>query len=219
MLRSVLPGLPVLREALGRQMHLLPAVVVLGLVASTLEGVGIGLVIPMLSIIVGQEDGSQMSGLSAFFQKVGSGLDNGERLVVISAVILALIVLKNILAFSNTVLTTFIYGKASHAIRSALSEQLLRVGYPFFLKQDPGRLLNIISNESWRASDAVQTVLGAIVNASAAVILLIFLLLLSWQMTLLVAFGLAMVQLAHAVLSASLKAPSRSVTFNNSALA
>ncbi|WP_163269970.1 ABC transporter ATP-binding protein [Chelativorans alearense] len=219
MLRLVLPGLPVLREALGQQLRLLPAVVVLGLVAAALEGVGIGLVIPMLGIIVGHEDGSQMSGLSAFFQEVGSGLDNGERLVVISAVILALIVLKNILAFSNTVLTTFIYGKASHSIRSALSEQLLRVGYPFFLQQDPGRLLNVISNESWRASDAVQTVLGAIVNASAAIILLAFLLLLSWKMTLLVAFGLAVVQLAHAVLSASLKAPSRSVTSHNSALA
>ncbi|WP_159591358.1 ABC transporter ATP-binding protein [Chelativorans xinjiangense] len=219
MLRLVLPGSPVLREALGQQLRLLPAVVVLGLVAAALEGVGIGLVIPMLGIIVGHEDGAQMSGLSAFFQEVGSGLGNGERLVVISAVILALIVLKNILAFSNTVLTTFIYGKASHSIRSALSEQLLRVGYPFFLQQDPGRLLNVISNESWRASDAVQTVLGAIVNASAAIILLAFLLLLSWKMTLLVAFGLAVVQLAHAVLSASLKAPSRSVTSHNSALA
>ncbi|MCT7373973.1 ABC transporter ATP-binding protein [Chelativorans salis] len=219
MLRLVLPGLPVLRNALGGHLRLLPAVVVLGLVASALEGVGIGLVIPMLSIIVGHDDSSQMSSFSAFFQKVGSGFDNGERLIVISAIIVALIVLKNILAFSNTVLTTFIYGKASHSIRSALSEQLLRVGYPFFLQQDPGRLLNIISNESWRASDAVQTVLGAIVNASAAVILLAFLLLLSWQMTLLVAFGLAAVQLAHAVLSASLKAPSRSVTSHNSALA
>ncbi|TJU93297.1 MAG: ABC transporter ATP-binding protein, partial [Mesorhizobium sp.] len=101
----------------------------------------------------------------------------------------------------------------------ALAERLLSVGYPFFLKESPGRLLNIISNESWRASDAMQGVLGAIVSASAAVILLAFLLLLSWQMTLLVMLGLALVQAAHMVLSAHLKGPSRSVAARNSALA
>jgi subfamily B ATP-binding cassette protein MsbA len=171
-----------------------------------------------LSIIAGQ-DATGMRGLSAAFQQVGSELDNEQRLVAIAAVILLLVLLKNVFAYSNTVLTTFMYGKASHTIRSALSQQLLKVGYPFFLEQNPGRLLNIISNESWRASDAVQTVLAAIVNTSAAIILLAFLLLLSWQMTLFVAFGLAVVQLAHAALSATLKAPSRSVTSHNSELA
>ena len=142
--------------------------VILGLGSAALEGAGIGLVIPMLSIIAGHENDAGMSGLSAVFQQVGSGLDDGERLIVIAVIVLALITLKNVLAFSNTVLTTFIYGKASHSIRSALSQQLLSIGYPFFLQQSPGRLLNIISNKSWRASDAIQTVLASIVSASAA---------------------------------------------------
>lgn len=214
-----LPGFQVLHHTLGRQWRLLAAVVVLGLCSAVLEGAGIGLIIPMLSIIAGQQDNAGASGLSAIFEQVGSGFDDEERLMVISVVVLVLITLKNILAFANTILTNFIYGKASHAIRSALADQLLKIGYPFFLQQSPGRLLNIISNESWRASDAIQTVLAATVNASAAVILLGFLLLLSWQMTLCVALGLVLVQLAHAVLSASLKTPSRTVTSLNSELA
>ncbi|NRP73288.1 Heterocyst differentiation ATP-binding protein HepA [Ensifer psoraleae] len=219
MLRFLLPGLEVLRDALGRQMRLLPAVVVLGLASAALEGAGIGLIIPMLGIIAGNQDAAGLNGISAAFQQVGAGLDDGQRLLAITAVVLALITLKNILAFANTLLTTFIYGKASHAIRSALSDQLLRIGYPFFLQQSPGRLLNIISNESWRASDAIQTVLAALVHGSAAVILLAFLLLLSWQMTLFVALGLVLVQLVHAALSATLKGPSREVTSFNSELA
>ncbi|MCZ4089286.1 ABC transporter ATP-binding protein [Sinorhizobium psoraleae] len=219
MLRFLLPGLEVLHDALGRQMRLLPAVVVLGLASAALEGAGIGLIIPMLGIIAGNQDAAGLNGISAAFQQVGAGLDDGQRLLAITAAVLALITLKNILAFANTLLTTFIYGKASHAIRSALSDQLLRIGYPFFLQQSPGRLLNIISNESWRASDAIQTVLAALVNGSAAVILLAFLLLLSWQMTLFVALGLVLVQLAHAALSATLKGPSREVTSFNSELA
>lgn len=219
-MRLMPPSLPMLRRALGRkQLRLLPAVVVLGLLSAALEGFGIGLIIPLLNIIMGQQGQTGMAGFSAVFQHVGSSLSERDRLIVISVAILGSIVLKNLFAFANTLLTTFIYGKASHSIRSALSEQLLRVGYPFFLQQSPGRLLNIISNESWRASDAIQITLGAIVNASAAIILLAFLLLLSWQMTLLVTLGLALVQVAHAVLSANLKAPSRSVASRNSQLA
>jgi subfamily B ATP-binding cassette protein MsbA len=216
MLKFFLPGLQLLRHALGQQMRLLPVVVFLGLGSAVLEGAGIGLIIPMLGIIGGQKDPSGMGGLSAAFQQMGSGLDDRQRLLVIAAAVLALITLKNVLAFANTALTNFIYGKAGHAIRSALADQLLKIGYPFFLQESPGRLLNIISNESWRASDAIQTALAAIVNASAAIILLAFLLLLSWQMTLCVAVGLVLIQIAHAVLSAGLKLPSRDVTsFNN----
>lgn len=219
MLRLLIPGLQVLRDALGRQLRLLPLVVLLGLASAALEGAGIGLIIPMLGIIAGSGDPAGLSGISAFFQQVGAGLEDGERLLAIAAAALALIMLKNVLVFANTVLTTFIYGKASHSIRSALSDQLLRIGYSFFLQENPGRLLNIISNESWRASDAIQTTVAAIVNASAAVILLTFLVLLSWQMTLFVALGLILVQLAHAALSATLKEPSRDVTTYNSELA
>ncbi|MCF6098778.1 ABC transporter ATP-binding protein/permease [Mesorhizobium muleiense] len=220
MMRLVPPSLPMLRRALGgKQLRLLPAVVMLGLASAALEGFGIGLIIPLLGIIMGQGDQTGMAGFSAVFQHFGSDLSERDRLIVISVAILGSIVLKNVFAFANTLLTTFIYGKASHSIRSALSEQLLRVGYPFFLQQSPGRLLNIISNESWRASDAIQIMLTAIVSASAAIILLAFLLLLSWQMTLLVTLGLVVVQIAHAVLSANLKAPSRSVASRNSDLA
>ncbi|WP_041414961.1 ABC transporter ATP-binding protein [Sinorhizobium fredii] len=219
MLRFLMPSLQLLRDALGRHVRLLPFVVVLGLASAALEGAGIGLIIPMLGIIADNDGSTGLSGISAVFEEVGAGLDKGDRLLALAVAILALIVLKNVLAFANTVLTNFIYGKASHSVRSALANQLLRIGYPFFLQQNPGRLLNIISNESWRASDAIQTVLGAMVNASAAVILLAFLLLLSWQMTLFVALGLVIVQVAHAALSATLKGPSRNVTSFNSDLA
>jgi subfamily B ATP-binding cassette protein MsbA len=211
--------MPLLRQALGRQRHLIPAIVLLGLVSAALEGFGIGLVIPMLSIIMGQGGTGPSTGLSALLLSAGLGLDEGERLLAIAALIFVLILLKNAFGFANSTLVTFVYGKASHSIRSALADQLLKVGYPFFLRESPGRLLNIISNESWRASDAVQAVLFAIVSTTAAIILLAFLLLLSWKMTLLVALGLGFVQLAHAALSASLNAPSRGVTARNHALA
>ncbi len=219
MLEFVTSSFQLLRQALGKRLGLVAVVVVLGLSSAVLEGTGIGLIIPMLGIIAGEKGASGLAGLSAVFQQVGAGLDDRTRLIVIAAAILGLIALKNVLAFANAVLTNFIYGRAGHAIRSSLAGQLLTIGYPFFLQQSPGRLLNIISNESWRASDAIQTVLASIVYASAVVILLAFLLLLSWQMTLGVALGLVLIQAIHATLSATLKALSRNVTSFNSELA
>lgn len=217
--RILLPSLQLLRDALGGQLRLLPIVMVLGLCSAALEGVGIGLIIPMLGIIAGHQDPAALSGISALFQQVGSGMDDRQRLVVIAAAAFALIFLKNVLAYANTVLAAFIYGKAGHSIRGALASQILHVGYPFLMKESPGRLLNIISNESWRACDAVQTVLAALVNGSATIILLAFLLLLSWQMTLFVALGLFLIQFLHYVLSATLTGPSRNVTVFNGELA
>lgn len=219
MLEFLTSSFRLLRQALGTRQMLVALVVALGLASAVLEGAGIGLIIPMLGIIAGEKDPTGLAGLSAAFQQVGAGLDDRTRLIAIAAAIVGLIALKNILAFANAVLSNFIYGKAGHAIRSSLASQLLTIGYSFFLQQSPGRLLNIISNESWRASDAIQTVLSSIVYASAVVILLAFLLLLSWPMTLGVALGLLLIQALHATVSATLKALSRNVTSSNSELA
>ncbi|WP_202913348.1 ABC transporter ATP-binding protein [Acuticoccus sediminis] len=208
-----------LRDTVRRNGPLVALIIVLGFVSATLEGLGIGLVIPLLSIIVGPDGAEGASGLSALFSGIGAGLDPGTRLVAISAVIFALILMKNAVGFANGVISGYVYGKASHAIRIQLAERLLRVGFPFLQKQDPGRLLNIISNESWRVSDAIQTTLSMIVSASCALVLTIFLLLLSWQMTLSVALGLVAIQAIHALVTARVKAPSRALTARNNTMA
>src|ERR1700754_387797 len=104
-MRLVPPGLPILRRALGRkQLRLLPAVVVLGLVSAALEGFGIGLIIPLLNIIMGQQGAAGMAGFSAVFQHFGSNLSERDRLIVISVAILGSIVLKNLFAYANMML-------------------------------------------------------------------------------------------------------------------
>ena len=64
MFRILLPSLQLLRNALGGQLRLLPVVTILGLCSAALEGVGIGLIIPMLGIIAGNQDPAALSGES-----------------------------------------------------------------------------------------------------------------------------------------------------------
>jgi ABC-type multidrug transport system fused ATPase/permease subunit len=193
-------------------------VVVLGLLAATLEGLGIALIMPLLSVMTGQPPAGG-GHLARLFQGLGMGVDQQQRMVFLALAMVGLVLLKNLVVAVNGVLSAWIYGQASHLMRSALARRLIDVGYGFFQKESPGRLINIIANESWKASDAIGTTLTMLVNATAILILFVFLCLLSWKMTLAVGVGLALIQAVQASLSAPLRRRSRKVTENNGRLA
>ncbi len=210
---------PNLANAVAAPMRGVPLIVVLGLLAACFEGLGIGLVIPLLGIIMEAEGGSESSGVTKLLSGFAADLGEFDRVLVIATAIFTLILLKNVVGLANAVLSGLVYGKAGHAIRIALADRLLTVGFPFFHKQDPGRLLNVISTESWRASDAISATLSLVINACAALILYAFLLFISWQLTLTVTLALGVIQALHHILSARLKAASRAVTSKNQTLA
>lgn len=208
------PHLRVLvRPALG----LMPIVIFLGLLAAALEGAGIGLIMPMLSTMTGAGVGGRH--LAGFFQGIGAGMEPQARFLLLAGGVLALVILKNVVSGTNGVLSAWLYGRASHAIRSGLAARVTEVGYPFFGQQPPGRLLNVLSTESWRASDAIGTQVIIAINAAATAILFVFLCLLSWRMTLAVALGLSIIQLLQAAASAPLRGKSRDVSARNARLA
>ncbi|MCR5876460.1 ABC transporter ATP-binding protein/permease [Phenylobacterium sp. J426] len=210
-------GPPILR-VVRPYLRVLPLIVALGLAAAALEGLGIGLVIPLLNIMV-EPDTPARSGLPRLLTGFGADLDPRSRILLIAGAILSLMLLKNLVSFANGMLSAAVYGRASHAIRDALAARLTDVAYPFYIRESPGRLLNIISTESWRASDAIATALTVLIHASAALILLLFLCFLSWQLTAAVALGLALVQLLQALVSRGLKSLSGEVARNNGRLA
>lgn len=194
-----------------RQWALLPLVLVIGLAAAALEGLGIGLVIPLLAVVT-QSGDLGASGLATWLRGFAADLEPSVRVGIIALAMFALISLKNILAFGNSALTAYICGQAGHKIRTELSRRLLTVDYQFMRDQEPGRLMNILSAESWRAADAVNASLGLLVNATAAVILYGFLLALSWPLALIITLALAVMLLVHGFLAGRLQAPSRLVS-------
>jgi ABC-type multidrug transport system fused ATPase/permease subunit len=134
------------------------------------------------------------------------------RILVLGGLIVGLVVLRNLFAGGSGILGAWVYGKASAAIRAGLAARLTEVGFPFFTDQPPGRLLNVLATESWRAADAIATGLAILTNLTAALILFVFLWLLSWRLTLAVAVGLCLVQLAQAAAVRPLQRMSRGLT-------
>lgn len=218
-----LPG-DSLRQAVGPYGRVVPVVVGLGLLSALLEGLGIGLMIPFLEILVSGRSAGQGavvpgSGMAHLFLSFAPQLAPATRLVVIAVAMVSLILLKNLVGFANATLSAWLYGKAGHAVRQALARRLTEVGYPFFVRESPGRLLNLLSTESWRVSDAAGVALNMLISGAAALILLVFLTLLSWKLTAAVALGLGVIQLVQAAVTRQLKQISGVVTARNSELA
>lgn len=179
----------VARQYRGR----IAAIVALSVAGTLLEGFGIGLIIPLVSAF----DVPGRAGPSSLFtilQGLGAGLSRNERVMLLLALIFGAIALKNVTLVAAHRLMARVDGDVGHTLRTLLAERALTVGYPFFLVQRPGRIVHIITTESWRTSDAVRAVLiGASAAASAGVALLL-LALLDWRLFVMLAFGLWLIR-------------------------
>lgn len=196
----------------------LPGVVVLGLLGTAFEGIGIGLVIPLLDVVMSGASSVQgwMPGLLV---SLGESIPQEQRGIFIGFAILGMVMLKNVVAYGNGLLQAWIYGTSGHRLRNTLSRKLVEMDAGYCMTQPPSRLLNIVSNESWRASDAVAALLSILVSGSATIIFLLFLLALSPQLTIVVLVGLALIQLTHDRLSRHFSDLGREITDQNRSLA
>lgn len=174
-----------------RYLWTVPIVAVGGLVASTLEGVGISLLIPLLSTLMpGAEppaDAPGAEGVMAFLEWLPAQIDESIRLPAIAAVILFFVIIKSIVTSLNSLFIGWVDGLASHDVRRGLARRLTEVGYPFYLKNDPAELLTILSSQSWSATDAIRTVFSMVADVAAIIVFATLLFLVDWRMSLVVA--------------------------------
>lgn len=188
---------PTLRTALAPVRRFVPLVVVLGLVATALEGFGIGMLVPLIGLATGEGTISFPAPLAGLAQ----GMEPATKAALIGLAIFALIAAKNAVAWVNGALQAWIYGISGQTIREELSGSLLRADPAFCLTAPSSRLLNVVSNESWRAADAVAAWLSFLVHLAASAIFVMFLLYLSPVLTLIVAVGLIIMHLAQEALT------------------
>ncbi|GJD50020.1 Heterocyst differentiation ATP-binding protein HepA [Methylobacterium crusticola] len=194
-----------------------PIVAVLGLAGSALEGIGIGLLIPLLVTLMAGDDmtlGGPLKVLATFANRFSPE----TRLVTLTATIFSLIVLKNVVVYVTNLFAAAVDGHASHRIRSALSAQLLSVAYPFLLAEDSARLLNVITTESWRASEAIRALFSAVAAVGSLAIFATLLLIVDWRLSLVVAGGMILIRLVRWRMFTALHALSRQMSDLNQVL-
>lgn len=203
---------------LERYIWFVPVSALLSLVSSALEGLGIGLLIPLLTEVLGGSSDKAQAGIPALSQ-ISDVFPPGWRLVGVAGIIFGLILVKAALQTIYWIIVAVVDGKAGHEIRAALSQRLLSLGYSFFLSQEPSRLVTIVSTESWRASDAIRLAFAVTASGGAVVVFSVFLLTVSWKLSVCVGVGVLLIRIAQGAFARRLELLSDQIATTNQALA
>lgn len=195
----------------------IPVIVVLGLLTSLAEGIGLSLFIPLLQ---------SAGGLAAddtwyvdVLQRAFDGFDEEQLLWAVSACIFVAIVVRAVLAYLNRVVLAWLEARVAHRLRSECFEQLLAVEFRFLERAKVGNLVNTIATETWRTTDAVGVLVGLIVTLCTVLVYSGLLLLLSVPLTLTVAAAMLGIAGGVRLLTRRVRGLAAQVTTANAQLA
>lgn len=188
---------PVLRWLLDAVRHYplqAGAVVLLSMMTSLTEGLGIGLLMPLVTTLLHGEPSRspQLGEWDRILPGLTGHAGQQDLLLPGAFLIVALVALRAGLNAFHAYLSHWISGRVSCDIRSRIHENLLGVAYEYVSASRSSHLLNTLDNEAWRATEAITTCFGLVSSACMSCVMSVILLAISWQLTLLVAGAVAL---------------------------
>jgi ATP-binding cassette, subfamily B, bacterial MsbA len=188
-----------------------PAVVVLGILASLAEGIGIGLLIPLLNELFGATPSSTAGPLGSALAGVASWIPESSRLVTLGVVVFSLIGLKTGLMIVLATLSTRLAERIAHGLRDRLAEALLHSDFAVSSRIDRGELVTLCENQTDRLAIAMLSFCALLGAISTAGVFLLLLSLLSWKLTVSVILVFLPVSLGVRILSRRVRRSSEAV--------
>jgi subfamily B ATP-binding cassette protein MsbA len=208
-----------LRPILRRYLWSVPIVAGLGLLGGVLEGLGIGLLVPLLTGLLNSGELTSGSLPLLVLSRFASMFDPSLRLPAIAFTILCLVMTKAVVVIVNLTFVSWLTGRAGHDIRCALSHRLLTLDYSFFLIHQPACLTNIVATESWKVSEGVRVAFSMATATAVIVAYSVLLISVSWKWFLVTIVGVVFIRSVQSVFASQLGDLSETVTRTNSRLA
>lgn len=176
-----------------RYRRLLLPVAGLGLLASLIESVGIGALIPIIAVILGNSTSAALDLLPAGIAQFLAGATPQAAVIAIGLVAIALIAIKGLVRTINLRLIASIENRAGHDLRQMLADHLLTLDYGQYLIHDNVRLTNVIANDSWEATRLVNKTSASVAAAASGAVLSAILLAIDWRLCLVVLAGVMLI--------------------------
>jgi ATP-binding cassette, subfamily B, bacterial MsbA len=169
-----------------------------GFSGALFNGVGTALIIPVLLNFLGQPVNAKgtPSVIHALLSPFGTEAGN-QNLLMMTIAILVLLLLKNVAAYANALLSGSLKRTMSNDLREQGLRLLLDVDIDFFVKTGIGDIINQLNNEIARAASAIATLTRAVTVTITALVFVGLLLSLSWQLTIISTVLLAVVALVN----------------------
>jgi ATP-binding cassette, subfamily B, bacterial MsbA len=162
------------------------------------NGVSTALIVPILLALLGKE--LNFKGMPHIIQKPLSLLDgfSGEtRIWIMLALVLLVIVLKNVTSFLGFLVSSRLNRSVMNGMRLDGVSLLLKVDLDFFSKNKVGHLLSYINQESGLAAGLLKSSISMFTTVLTILVYLWLLLVISWQITLIATFLVAIVALSN----------------------
>ena len=141
------------------------------------------------------------------------------RILVPAGLMLLLIIAKSAIQASNAVLSAWVDSAVGGELRNALASRLLGLGYAFTLSQNPSRLVNIVANDVWRATDAVRLLFSIVSAWGAVAVFSLVLLSLSAKLYIFVGIGVGLLRGIQIMFASRMRRLGLSVSRANELLA
>ena len=158
---------------------------ILGILLATLEGVGLGLLVPILQGLSSSESLTSGNPIIDWVSRPFAKISSQARLQVLVLVLFAVTVLKNTASYGHTVLSEWLRVNLMRHLRCKIFEQLLNVGYAFLAQRRAGDLWNELTSETNRAAQLVVLLVQQAAILFVVAVCVGLLLIISWPLTLL----------------------------------
>jgi subfamily B ATP-binding cassette protein MsbA len=169
---------------------LLVAVLATSMFVMVFEGIGVGMLVPLLNLLLGGDNPAPMRPLQ-WLQRTVPGHSPAFYIGLICAAIVSAIAAKNVAYYASQVLAAALKRRITVRMRDRLFERLQIADLDVFDRSPSGELTNVFLVETYRATLAVDALLGAVQRSSIALFYLAALFYFSWPLTALV-MGLAL---------------------------
>jgi len=174
-----------LRPYLGASGALLAAVVFSSLFISVFEGVGVGLLVPLLSLLLGGEQATPMRPIQ-FLQQHFPGHTSAMYVGLCCIAIVAAITAKNVASYVAQIFAARLKQRVAVSLRDALFSHLQSAQLEVFEQRSGGEIANVFLVETYRTTVAIDATVGAIQRGGIALVYVAALFYISWPLTLMV---------------------------------
>lgn len=200
------------------------------LLAGILEGIGISMFLPVLTIAVGSQSGgagisaaktaAKISKLEHLITEAFTAIGLTPTLEVLLLFIIVIIVLKSAVMLVTKKQIGYTIARIATDLRLALLRALLITRWEYYLSQPVGSLTNSMATEAHRASSAYNQGVIMIAELFLAIVFTCVALLVSWKATLIALFvGLIIIYLLRRFVRKAKRAGNRQTTMLKSLLA
>jgi ATP-binding cassette, subfamily B, bacterial MsbA len=174
-----------LRPFLRGERMRLAAVLASSLFVMVFEGVGVGLLVPLLSLLLGGENATPMRPLQ-WLEGELPGHSPAFYVAVICSAIVVAITAKNVAGYVSQVLAADLKKRISVTLRETLFRRLHSADLDLFDRSPGGEIANVFLVETYRVTLAIDVLVSTLQRGAIGLFYLGALFYISWPLTLLV---------------------------------